>query len=216
MISKDHSLVIGPFYDKLQTLVNSPLYECFKIMPKPALHHVHLTACASLDYLVDLTYKDCVYYSQRENSFHVSEKGCNMEGYIKVNTLRQYWKNAAEFDKFLRGKMALRPPSNIKEDHAIWKDFQHKFAITFKLYNYKPFFERILYTVSRDFVREMCTVIEYRHIFGCVFDDDGNVIPLEEEIQIFKDCEQKIQQRFPLFRMRLIICGLKMFGNGHI
>ena len=73
-----------------------------------------------------------------------------------------------------------------------------------------------MYTVSRDFVREMCTVVEYRHIFGCVFDDDGNVIPLEEEIQIFKDCEQKLQQRFPLFRMRLIICGLKMFGSDHI
>ena len=92
-------------------------------MPKPAVHHVHLTACASLDYLVDLTYKNCVYYSQRENDFHVSEKGCNKEGYIKVNTLRQYWKNAAEFDKFIRDKMALRPPDNMKEDHFIWKDF---------------------------------------------------------------------------------------------
>ncbi len=62
----------------------------------------------------------------------------------------------------------------------------------------------------------MVTVVEYRHIFGCVFDDDGNPIPLEEEIQIFKDVEQKLQQRFPLFRIKLIICGLKMLGNWHI
>ncbi len=123
MIAQDHAIVIGPYYEKLQDLLNSPLYECFKVMPKPAVHHVHLTACASLDYLVGLTYKDCVYYSQRENQFHVSGKGCDKEGYIKVNTLRQYWKNSQDFDKFLRQKMELKPPSDMREDHAIWKGF---------------------------------------------------------------------------------------------
>lgn len=62
----------------------------------------------------------------------------------------------------------------------------------------------------------MVTVVEYRHIMGCVFDDDGNMISLEEELAIFKDCVKKIQLRFPLFRMKLIICGLKMFGAGHV
>ena len=63
MIHNDHALNIGEYYDKLPTLVNSPLYECLRLMPKPAVHHAHLTACASLDSLIQLTYKDCVYYS---------------------------------------------------------------------------------------------------------------------------------------------------------
>jgi hypothetical protein len=63
MIEDDHSLLIGEYYDKLQTLINSPLYDVLKMMPKPAVHHAHLTACATLDFLVKLTYKDCVYYS---------------------------------------------------------------------------------------------------------------------------------------------------------
>lgn len=63
MIADDHNLLIGEYYDKLESLVNSPLYDCFKIMPKPVVHHAHLTACGSLDYLLSLTYKDCVYYS---------------------------------------------------------------------------------------------------------------------------------------------------------
>jgi hypothetical protein len=65
-------------------------------------------------------------------------------------------------------------------------------------------------------MKEMVTVVEYRHILGCVFDDDGKTIPLEEELAIFDRCIKVIQERFPLFRMRLIICGLKMFGSGHI
>lgn len=65
-------------------------------------------------------------------------------------------------------------------------------------------------------MQEMVTVVEYRHILGCLFDDDGVKIPLAEELAIFHECISKIQLRFPLFRMRLIICGLKMFGRGHI
>ena len=133
-----------------------------------------------------------------------------------MNTLRQYWKASQDFDQFLRKKMELKPAYEMREDHAIWEGFQDKFSLTFELYNYKPFFERILYTVSRELVREMCTVIEYKHIFGCVFDDDHKMISLEEEIKIFQDVEEKIRQRFPLFRIKLVVCGLKMFGKGHI
>jgi len=52
MIANDHSLVIGEYYDKLDSMVNSPLFECLKMMPKPAIHHAHLTACGSLDFLL--------------------------------------------------------------------------------------------------------------------------------------------------------------------
>ena len=127
MIENDHSLLIGEYYDKLDSLINSPLYDVFKMLPKPALHHVHLTACASLDFLLSLTYKEYVYYSQRENQFHVSQKGCTKEGYIKVNTLRQYWKDAGAFDNWLKEKMRLKPPADWREDNLIWKGFQYKF-----------------------------------------------------------------------------------------
>lgn len=60
------------------------------------------------------------------------------------------------------------------------------------MYNYKPFFERILYRVTRDFIKELVTVVEYRHIFGCVFDDDGKPISLEEELAIFEECQKTL------------------------
>lgn len=216
MLRKDRSLLIGDFHDKKEALLNSPLYDCFLRLPKPAVHHAHLTACSEIDQLIALTYKSCVYYSQTANEFHVSAKGCKKEGFIKVKTLRQYWKNPAEFDKFLRDKMVCKPTADQRTDHAVWGGFQLKFQLTFALYNYKPFFERILYRVTRNFMNELVTVVEYRHIIGCLFDDDGKTIPLEEELEIFQKCQDNIQARYPLFRMRLIICGLKMFGKAHI
>ena len=63
---------------------------------------------------------------------------------------------------------------------------------------------------------ELVAVVEYRHILGCLFDDDGRTLTVQEELQIFKDVEDQIRTRFPLFRMKIIVCGLKIFGRGHI
>ena len=57
--------------------------------------------------------------------------------------------------------------------------------MTLELYNYHTFFEMILYRVAKNLVKEMVTVIEWKHIFGMVFDDDGP-ISLEREIAIFE------------------------------
>jgi hypothetical protein len=74
--------------------------------------------------------------------------------------------------------MRLTPGPECLEDNAIWKGFQFKFQLTFQLYNYAPFFKRILYRVTRNFMKEMVAVVEYRHILGCLFDDDGRVLSL--------------------------------------
>jgi hypothetical protein len=46
------------------------------MMPKPAVHHTHLTATADVKYLVSLTYNDYVFYSEKENNFIVNKNGC--------------------------------------------------------------------------------------------------------------------------------------------
>lgn len=41
-------------------------------MPKPAIHHLHMTATVSTDFLLDLTYDNRVYFSEKDNLFKVS------------------------------------------------------------------------------------------------------------------------------------------------
>lgn len=57
-------------------------------MPKPAVHHTHITACADAEFLVKLTYSNSVYYSEKEDLFYTNKYGCSKPGYLKVNTLR--------------------------------------------------------------------------------------------------------------------------------
>jgi hypothetical protein len=171
MLDNNPVLITAPHYDKLDFLLNSPLYDCLRVMPKPAIHHTHLTATADVKFLVELTYNDFVFYSEKENLFYTNKNGCHLPGYIKVNTLRQYAKNAVDFDKSLEEKMLLRP--KCPEDHVIWADFQPKFMLTNHLYNYATFFKKILYRSCKSYIKEMVTLVEYRHIFGMVFDENG-------------------------------------------
>lgn len=91
------------------------------MMPKPAVHHTHLTACADVQFLVDLTYNEYVFYSEKDDLFYTNKNGCDLPGYLKVNTLRQYAQDAQVFDNSLKEKILLRP--KVPEDHAIWADF---------------------------------------------------------------------------------------------
>lgn len=81
MFAEDPSLVTGLYYDKYQKLKASKLYEALMVMPKPAVHHVHTTAGAPVEYLIKLTYEDYVYYNDRAQLFKVSRHGITEEGY---------------------------------------------------------------------------------------------------------------------------------------
>lgn len=93
-------------------------------MPKPAVHHLHLTAAAPIDFLIKLTRYDYVYLNERTGLFKVSKKGVSHDGYLPVNTLRKYWSSSQEFDQYLREKILLnRNQTKSRESHMIWKEF---------------------------------------------------------------------------------------------
>lgn len=67
----------------------------------------------------------------------------------------------------------------------------------------------------KEYIREQVTIVEIRHVFGCLFDDNG-VVPIEDEIQIFMDMQTNIRNFVPLFQIRIIATGLKLFGRDQI
>lgn len=92
---------------------------------------------------------------------------------------------------------------------------KESFSYLLDLYNHVDFFEKIFFKVCKVFIKDMVFVLELRHIFGMVIDDDGNAIGVVEEIKIFKRVIEKIKRDYPLFTVRLIICGLKIIGPDH-
>ena len=91
----------------------------------------------------------------------------------------------------MRDSITLYDGVRTQEHHVIWSYFQPKFMMTMELYNYHMFFEMILYRVCKNLVKEMVTVVEWKHIFGMVFDEDGP-LSLERELAIFTRVEKQI------------------------
>ena len=93
-------------------------------MPKPAVHHTHLTGAVGAKSLIELCYYDYVYYSEKNGDFFISktpeffskngksifDKGEERDSYIKCNDLRSYWTSGNGFDEMLLEKFTLRMP----------------------------------------------------------------------------------------------------------
>jgi len=75
-------------------------------MPKGGHHHLHLTAAAPVDFLIELTYDPRVAYNKRENIFKVNVTSDD-KGYISCNDLRNFHATAEEFDDMIRDKILL-------------------------------------------------------------------------------------------------------------
>lgn len=71
--------------------------------------------------------------------------------------------------------------------------------LTLELYNYYEFFEKILYKVCKLFIKQMVFVLELRHVYGMMIDDDGRQLTVAEEMAIYHRVQQKIQVDYPLF-----------------
>ena len=217
MLSEDGAITTGDYYEKLDKLVGSKLYKLLNLMPKPAIHHIHLTAACPIKFLVEKLCKyDHVFYNDTAKIFKVSKNGCDLEGYEKVNKLREECKEGgAAFDKHLHDTILLKDGLETKENHTIWKYFQPKFDLTFALYNYAGFFEEILEHVCRISIGQNTMFIEWKQIFGSLFDDEGKSVDLEHEMAIFERVQKKLREEFPLFQMKCVACGLKILGLWH-
>ncbi len=132
LIETDPCVITGRYFEKSPTIKASRLYEALLAMPKPIVHHLHLTAACDIKFLIDLTYNDYVYYSERKNFFKVSKKPETIEDcFQKVVDLRKHWENSVEFDEMLTAKVLLGQQQICsKETHQIWENFQPKFMLT--------------------------------------------------------------------------------------
>lgn len=124
ILEKEPGVINGKFPQMRDYLLTTKLYKVLDAMPKPAVHHVHLTAGCPTKFLIELTYNDFVYYNDRLMLFKVSKSGMQNEGFISVPTLRKYWGDPKKFDSYLKTKIELSEETiNRQESHVAWLEF---------------------------------------------------------------------------------------------
>lgn len=73
MLDEDLLIATGPYWEKRDKIMKSQLYKCFLELPKPGVHHTHLTACADKEFLLKLTYNSYVFFSAKDGKFIVNK-----------------------------------------------------------------------------------------------------------------------------------------------
>ena len=69
---------------------------------------MHYTASTHVDFLIELTYEDYVYYSEVKNQFVISKHGPPSEpGFLKCNDIRKHRTNPTDFDSEMKEKIIL-------------------------------------------------------------------------------------------------------------
>lgn len=135
MFTEDPFLMQKPHYEVIEIIKKSDLYKCLLRMPKPAVHHSHFADACDIDYLIELTYYDFVYYSDSEDRFLVCKKpealstngksvfeaGEKYDKYINVNLLRQFALEGDGFDAWLKEKFVMKMPE--PEQRNLWKQY---------------------------------------------------------------------------------------------
>lgn len=143
--------VLRDFYDSKPLMESSDLYAFLHAMPKGGVFHVHLTAACHVDYLLELSHEDIVFYNPETKVFRVEPTGAaTEEGYRRCSELRTESGDSAAFDEGVRDAILLnRAQISSRHSETVWQNFQHKFNTTFQLYNYGPFFKRAVVRILK-------------------------------------------------------------------
>ena len=105
------------------------------------------------------------------------------------------------------------PEESQYEDQSLWAAFKVKLKMTNSLFCYDEFFERILHKVCREYVRELVTVMEFKHELGTLYNQNGDKLSIKQELAIFHRVERAIKQVYGLVEIRIIVTGVKHHGT---
>ena len=159
-----------------------------------------------------------MYFSERDELFKVYPKHEGvLEGYVSTTVLRQFYKDAADFDQKMRDEILLTAKQTKgNSSHEIWKHFQHKFTKVGELGKYVPFFKDLTKNALVKCINQNVAIVEYRHISGTLFDDNKRKLDFLQELKVFREIVDDIRKDTPHFEFKLILTGLKIVGKKHI
>lgn len=72
MLEKRPMCALGNFYDNREFLLGSDLYKLLNLLPKPGVHHIHLTAACDVKFIVNtILTQNMIYFNQKAQMFKV-------------------------------------------------------------------------------------------------------------------------------------------------
>ncbi|XP_058461402.1 adenosine deaminase AGSA-like [Malaya genurostris] len=207
------------FFQVLDKIKASPLFQLIQKMPKGAILHAHDTAIGSLEIIVKATHKDHLWQNgdfDRSNPplFKFSKSkpdavdGCEWRS---VSAIRREIGNEG-YDQNIRRAFSLYNEDPLNAYHCInhiWGTFAKIFISLEPIVTYRPIWEEYFYQSLVQLHADNVSHLEFRGILPELYDLENRTYGPEEVVQIYYDLSEKFKKEHPDF------IGIKLIYAPH-
>jgi adenosine deaminase CECR1 len=191
------------FWALRESVKSSRLFDIVKRMPKGASLHIHGIASVDGEWVYENLVKEPNVYIN-SNNYHLKVLKKAEGDYIPIEVYLESPENVG----LIKQKLQLNKDAAKGGPNKIWKRFQEMFFVLGNLLNYHTNFKKYMLKSLQEFVNDNVSRVEFRHMLGFVYNDEG-YLGLEAETEFIRDIYQEFLRENPGFSFALIICGYK-------
>jgi len=206
---------------KYKSLIEKhPFFQKLNELPKGALLHHHMLSAIDPEWFLSLLDDPCVYEIQANfdgKSFDKLIYNKAAKGLISLAQKKGEFLKSQNFESKSDGETAFRAEikkklgflpeevEKIKNNDKIWDVFLPKYFYGKDLVQYKENYKQHILNVFNQCINDKLLRLETRVIFGQIRNENFEIIPLDEEMEIYQNCLKKFRETAPYFSLGMIV-----------
>lgn len=196
------------FFDALDDIKVSKVFQIITHMPKGGVLHCHDTALLSTDKIVQFTYRDNLWvcgnlFKAVPRFLFAKEKPKAVDGqeWVKVSDERLQY-GTKHYDAAVRSLFTLYSVDAVekyRDINAMWTKFMELFAALDPIVGFVDIWKDYYYETLKEFYKDGIQYLEFRGILPELYDLDGNKYGPIEVADLYVEVLQKFEKENPGF-----------------
>ncbi|XP_055617009.1 adenosine deaminase 2-like [Toxorhynchites rutilus septentrionalis] len=207
------------FFETLDQLNSSKLFQLIRRIPKGAVLHTHDTAMGSTHLLINATYRPYLWQKgrfKRNTTFIFSKTKPVGKGWELVSNIRNEMK-AEIYDEKLRELLEIYtkdPINTYRSINVVWDKFKQIFDTLAPILTYEPVWRQYYYDSLNEYYNDQVNYLELRGVLPEVYDLSGRIYTPEEVVQIYVDETERFMKNYPNFLgAKFVYAPLRFAGD---
>lgn len=185
------------FFRNREKILNSEMFKTIRKMPKGACLHTHLTASASLEFVLNITKRYNLYGCERNGTFQLRFFHDDLRTkFINCKPLEVLKKNVS-FQALLKRHLSIvvdNPEVEYASIEQVWDRFKATFSTLFHMLSYRPVFEDYIYEALNQLYLDNVFYVEFRGTVLPIYELNQTVYSPVEFISIMLSAIEKFKE----------------------
>lgn len=206
-------------FEVLDKLQESPLFHMLQKMPKGGALKVIDTSITSLDWVIQLTYRENLWVCTTDNCCHIQEfrfskekpkeSACKGGEWQTMDQLREF-RGEENLKKYLLTRLSMYPLTSFTTNAHAWKHLMGIFDLLQGLLRCADVWGDYFYRALTEFYEDGVQYLEIRSPVPRLYCLDGSRLPTRVTVEIYRDRLHEFKEENPGFiGCKLIYANLR-------